>query len=102
CLAFAFVAFAADKPAKSDKTHWSLIAPVRPAEPPVKDAKWVRNPIDRFVLAKLEKEGIRPSPEASRETLIRRVYLDLTGIPPTPADVDAFIADNRPDAYEQL
>jgi hypothetical protein len=98
----ASVAIAADKPSKSDKALWSLIKPVRPAEPPVKDAKWVRNPIDRFVLAKLEKESLRPAPEAPRETLIRRVYLDLTGIPPTSAEVAAFVADQTPGAYEQL
>jgi hypothetical protein len=98
----ASVAVAADKASKSDKTHWSLIKPVHPAEPQVQDASWVRNPIDRFVLAKLEKEGIRPAPEASPETLIRRVYLDLTGIPPTPVEVEAFVADKSPDAYEQL
>src|SRR5208337_2478801 len=61
-----------------------------------------RNPIDRFIVARLEKEGIRPAPEADRVTLIRRLYLDLLGLPPTLAEVDAFLADARPEAYERL
>src|SRR6185369_9710200 len=65
-------------------------------------AGWVRNPIDAFVLARLEKEGLPPSPEADRPTQIRRLSLDLLGLPPTPAEVDAFVADRRPDAYERL
>jgi Protein of unknown function (DUF1553)/Protein of unknown function (DUF1549)/Planctomycete cytochrome C len=84
------------------KKHWSYLKPVRPPLPEVKDTAWVRNPIDRFILARLEKEGLKPSPEASKETLIRRVSLDLTGLPPSPAEVDAFLADKRPDAYERL
>ena len=72
------------------------------APPAVKDAAWVRNPIDNFVLAKLEKEGLKPSPEADKTTLIRRVYLDLIGLPPTPKQVDAFLADKRPEAYEKV
>jgi len=82
--------------------HWSLIAPVRPEVPAVKDASWVRNPIDSFVLAKLEKESLAVSPQADKPTLIRRVTLDLTGLPPTPAEVDAFVADNSSDAYEKV
>src|SRR5579862_2994598 len=82
--------------------HWAYDKPVRPALPPVKDTAWSRNPIDRFVLARLEKEGLKPSPEASRETLIRRVSLDLTGLPPSPKEIDEFLADTRPDAYERL
>ena len=64
--------------------HWSLIPPKRPALPKVKDASWARNPIDRFVLAKLEQNGLRPAPEADRRTLARRLSLDLTGLPPSP------------------
>src|SRR5207237_4459069 len=72
-------------------------------EPPVvKGASWPRNPIDQFVLARLEKEGLAPSPEADRVTLIRRLSLDLIGLPPTPAEVDAFVADPSPRAYENL
>ncbi|MCE9545797.1 MAG: PSD1 and planctomycete cytochrome C domain-containing protein [Planctomycetia bacterium] len=82
--------------------HWAFIPPVRPALPIVKQADWPRDPMDKFVLARLEKEGLRPSPEADRYTLARRVYLDLIGIPPTPAEVDAFVHDSRPDAYERL
>ena len=83
-------------------THWAFVAPERPAEPAVKGTEWVRNPIDRFVLAKLEAEGMSPSPEADRATLIKRLSIDLTGLPPTPEEVDAFIADTDPKAYEKL
>jgi hypothetical protein len=75
---------------------------VRPPLPDARQADWSRNAIDGFILARLEKESIKPSPEADRITLIRRVSLDLTGLPPTPAEVDAFIHDRRPDAYERL
>lgn len=87
--------------AKYEK-HWTFNAPVRPELPAVKKADWTRNEIDRFVLAKLEAKGLQPSPEADRATLIRRVTLDLTGLPPTVADVDAFLDDTAPDAYEKL
>src|SRR5205814_904054 len=70
--------------------------------PKVADRGWARNAIDRFVLARLEALKWRPAPEADKTTLIRRVTLDLTGLPPTPAEVDAFLADNSPDAYERL
>ncbi len=82
--------------------HWAYREPVRPSPPPVRTAGWTRNPIDAFVLARLEREGLAPSPEAPRATLIRRVSLDLTGLPPTPAEVDAFVADSRPDAYQRV
>ncbi len=82
--------------------HWAFEPPVRPRVPIVKDAKWPRNPIDAFVLARLEAEGLHPSPEASKNTLIRRVSLDLTGLPPTPVEVDAFVADKSPNAYEKV
>ncbi|PYV00160.1 MAG: hypothetical protein DMG10_22280 [Acidobacteria bacterium] len=84
------------------QTHWAFLPPVRPALPEVHNPQWVRNEIDRFVLARLEKEGIAPSPEADRVTLIRRLSLDLLGLPPSIEEVDAFLADKRPDAYERL
>src|SRR5579862_4278169 len=82
--------------------HWSLIPPKRSELPEVRQKDWPRNPIDYFVLARLEKEGLTPSPEADRVTLIRRVTLDLTGLPPTPAEVRAFLSDKSPIAYEKV
>jgi cytochrome c553 len=82
--------------------HWSFIPPKRPELPAVKNESWSRNPIDRFILQRLEAEGLAPAPEADRRTLARRVALDLTGLPPEPALVEAFVADRSPDAYEQL
>ncbi len=82
--------------------HWAFIAPAKAGPPEVHDASWNRNPIDRFVLAKLESRGLKPSPEADRRTLIRRLSLDLTGLPPKPGDVDTFVNDPTPDAYERL
>jgi mono/diheme cytochrome c family protein len=82
--------------------HWSFIAPKRPPLPAVKNTAWPINPIDRFILARLEREGLHPSPPADRRKLIRRVTLDLTGLPPTPAEVDEFLADPSPNAYERV
>ncbi len=82
--------------------HWAFIAPRQPARPPVKHGDWIRNGIDAFVLARLESEGLQPSAEADRTTLIRRVTLDLTGLPPTPGEVDAFLADKSDNAYGKL
>jgi hypothetical protein len=82
--------------------HWAFEPPAQVAPPPVKDAAWVKNPIDAFVLARLEEEGLKPAPPADRATLIRRLSLDLTGLPPTLAEVDAFVADSSPKAYEAL
>ena len=82
--------------------HWSFVPPERPPLPAVQLESWVRNPIDYFVLAKLEQAGLRPALTADRRTLIRRVSLDLTGLPPTPTEVTDFLLDNRPDAYEHL
>jgi hypothetical protein len=82
--------------------HWAYVKPVRPELPDVRDTTWPRNAIDRFILARLEREGLKPSAEADRHTLIRRVSLDLTGLPPTPAEVDAFAQDSSSRAYEQL
>ncbi|HEX9793245.1 MAG TPA: DUF1549 domain-containing protein, partial [Planctomycetota bacterium] len=84
------------------RTHWAYEPPVRPDIAPVRNQAWVRNPIDSFVLAKLEAEGLDPAPEADRRTLIRRVSFDLTGLPPSPAELEAFVADAHPDAYERL
>jgi hypothetical protein len=82
--------------------HWAFVAPKRPELPMVKDAAWPRNGIDRFVLSRLEKEGLQPSAEADRFTLARRVTLDLTGLPPTIEAVDAFVGDSSPEAYEKF
>ena len=83
-------------------THWAFMPPRRPELPETKLKGWPRNGIDAFVLAQLERANLRPAPEATREALIRRVTLDLTGLPPTPGEVDAFLLDHRPDAYERL
>ena len=82
--------------------HWAYVKPARPPIPQVKHAGWVKNPIDAFIAARLEKEGLAPSPEASREVLIRRVSLDLIGLPPTPAEVEAFVSDTSANAYEKV
>src|SRR5215472_12703148 len=90
----------ASKPNGSD---WWAFQPLKQATPPpVGIAEWSRNPIDQFILARLEKEHLQPSPTASKETLLRRVSLDLTGLPPTPAEIRDFVADTRPDAYERV
>jgi hypothetical protein len=82
--------------------HWAYIPPRRPELPVVSDAHWPRNGIDHFILQQLEREALTPSPKASKTMLLRRVTLDLTGLPPTPAEVDAFLADESPDAYEKV
>ncbi|HEU0106659.1 MAG TPA: DUF1549 domain-containing protein, partial [Vicinamibacteria bacterium] len=81
--------------------HWSYIRPMRPSPPAVKEAAWLRNPVDAFVLARIEKEGLAPSPEAERRELLRRLSFDLAGLPPTPEDVRAFLEDASPNAYER-
>ena len=88
--------------AKPQAAHWAFKAPVRPEVPQVGRKQWVRNPVDAFILARLEKEGLTPSPEADRHALIRRLSLDLVGLPPTPEEVKAFVGDERPDAYDRL
>ncbi|MBV8898030.1 MAG: DUF1549 domain-containing protein, partial [Acidobacteriaceae bacterium] len=82
--------------------HWAFVAPKASDPPPVKYARWPRNQIDNFILAKIEANGLEPGPEADRHTLIRRVTLDLTGLPPTPAEVAAFVNDRSPRAYEKV
>jgi mono/diheme cytochrome c family protein len=82
--------------------HWAYIKPRRSEIPRVKNQSWVRNPIDAFILARLEREGLQPSPEADKATLLRRVYLDLTGLPPSVEELDRFLADKSDDAYEKV
>jgi len=84
------------------ETHWSFMPPKRPELPVVKNGAWARTPIDRFVLAKLEGQGLEPAPEADKATLLRRVTFDLTGLPPTPAELKAFLADASANAYEKV
>ncbi len=86
---------------KKSEWRWPFERPVKRPLPAVQNDQWVRNPIDAFVLARLDKAGLRPAPEASRRTLARRVYLDLIGVPPTPAEMDEFLRDESPDAYEK-
>jgi hypothetical protein len=81
--------------------HWAFVKPKRPPQPSVKNKDWVRNGIDAFVLARLEAEGLSPAPEADRAVLLRRASLDLTGLPPSPEEVDAFLADKSADAFEK-
>ena len=91
------------KPASADAgALWSLRPIARPTPPPVKNGSWPRSAVDRFILARLESEAIEPAPEADRRVLIRRATLDLTGLPPSPGEIQAFLADPRPDAYERL
>lgn len=87
---------------KTAEDWWAYKKLVKPAAPAVKNAAWVRNPIDAFVLGKLESEGLAPVEPASKLALVRRAYYDLIGLPPTPAEADAFVADKSPDAYEKL
>jgi mono/diheme cytochrome c family protein len=82
--------------------HWAFVAPKRPALPAVRDQAWAREPLDRFILARLEAEGLKPSPEADRVTLLRRATFDLTGLPPTPAEIDAALSDKSSNWYEKV
>src|SRR3954462_12547470 len=82
--------------------HWAFAPPVRPPVPEVKNTGWVRNPVDAFVAAEHERRGLTPRPEAPRHVLLRRLYLDLVGLPPTRDELHAFLADTSPDAYERL
>jgi mono/diheme cytochrome c family protein len=95
-------AWPVDEPAvgaRDARRHWAFRAPVRPAAAPLKNASWPRNDLDRFVLARLEQEGLSPSPEADQITLLRRLHLDLLGLPPSVAEVDAYLADTADGAY---
>ncbi|MDX1963715.1 MAG: PSD1 and planctomycete cytochrome C domain-containing protein [Pirellulales bacterium] len=82
--------------------HWSFVAPTRPEPPTVANESWAKNPLDRFILDRLNREKLTPAPSADKVTLIRRVTQDLTGLPPTVAEIDAFLADESPEAYEKL
>lgn len=84
------------------KPHWSFVAPAKPAIPEVKNTAWIKNDIDRFILRKLEDKNLIPQSEAQKTTLLRRVYLDLIGLPPTAEQVEAFLRDNSPNAYEKV
>lgn len=85
-----------------DREHWAFQPLQRPPIPEVKNKAWVSNPIDAFILARLEKKGLQPNPAASKRELVRRVYFDLTGLPPSPQEVEAFVNDTSPKAYENL
>ena len=90
------------KVSDADREFWAFQTPTRPALPPVNDRSRVRQPIDRFLLAKLEKQDLTFAPDADRLALMRRAYFDVTGLPPSPAEVESYLADNRSDAYERL
>lgn len=92
----------ATKTAAAAQPSWAYRPPTRPAVPAVRNRAWVRNPIDAFILAKLEEAGSTPAPEADRHTLVRRLFFDLIGLPPTPEEIEAFIQDHSADAYEKL
>src|SRR5262245_46471529 len=81
---------------------WPFLPPKRPAVPSVRDAAWVANPVDAFILSQIEDAGLAPTPPADKASLLRRVTFDLTGLPPTTAELDAFLADESPDAYERV
>jgi hypothetical protein len=91
-----------EPPAPKDEKPWAFRSPTHLTPPAVRNAVWVRNPIDRFILARLEEAGLKPAAEADRITLIRRLSFDLIGLPPTPEEVAAFVNDHSPDAYEKL
>ena len=91
-------------PVKPETTanHWAYIKPAPPELPAIKQTAWTRNGIDHFILKRLEKESLSPSPEATKAALVRRLYFDLIGLPPSPAEVDKFVSSNDPMAYEAL
>src|SRR5262249_48829184 len=94
--------FAAETFTQRQRDFWSFQKIVAQTPPSVKDAQWVHNPIDRFVLARLEAKGLRPNPPADKVTLLRRASFDLIGLPPSPEEVAAFDADNSPQAFEKV
>ncbi len=87
---------------EKDRAFWAFRPVQQPAVPPVRDAAWARTPVDHFLLAEMEKKGLRPAEAADRRTLLRRVTFDLTGLPPTPEEIEAFLTDARPGAYERV
>src|SRR5215510_14948336 len=95
-----FLISAAESPASTD--HWAFSAPAKPSVPKVKNANWSQNPIDFFILAKLEEKRLKPSPPADRRTLVRRLSFDLIGLPAAPEEVEAFLRDRSQSAYEKL
>ena len=97
-----WIAEGANWPAASEIKHWAFVPPIRPAVPAVKNKAWARNPIDHFILAKIEERGWQPSPAAEKRVALRRVFLDLTGLPPTLGEQDTFLADKSPDAFSKL
>jgi mono/diheme cytochrome c family protein len=98
----AFPAASAASKRHRDPNHWAFISPAEVAIPPVQNSAWPQSDLDRFVLARLEAEGLSPAPKADKQALIRRVTFDLTGLPPTPAEISAFLNDERPEAYPEL
>ncbi|MBX3412511.1 MAG: DUF1553 domain-containing protein [Pirellulales bacterium] len=102
CVTSPFLLADEASPGDEAPAIWSVAPVVRPEPPAVQDTDWCRNPIDRFILARLEQEGMQPAPDVSRAKLIRRVYFDLWGLPPSPEEVAAFVADDSPEAYPQL
>src|SRR5581483_9201120 len=93
---------AEEKPAADPRAHWAYQPPARPPVPNVNNRQWPRNPIDAFIAAEQEKQTLRPSGEAARHVLLRRLYLDLIGLPPTADELAIFLSDVAPDAYERV
>jgi hypothetical protein len=91
-----------EQPEADPAKHWAFVKPTRPALPTVADPAWNRNPIDRFIAAEHARRGLKPAPEADRATLLRRLYFDLIGLPPTRDELHAYLADTSPDAYEKV
>src|SRR4051794_8393240 len=100
-LGLLFIVFPAWSSA-AEPTHWAFRKPSQHTPPAVRDTAWVRTPVDAFILARLEAAGLRPAPPADRSDLLRRVTFDLTGLPPTPEELDDFLRDQRPDAYARV
>ncbi|HEU0005550.1 MAG TPA: DUF1549 domain-containing protein, partial [Terriglobia bacterium] len=91
-----------DRFTPEERSYWAFQPVASPKVPSVRDSRWVRNPIDAFILSQLEAKGLRPSAPADRVTLLRRVTLDLVGLPPTPDEMEAFLKDSSPQAYEKV